>query len=109
MINKKLVSDFADIIGNLEIAINLDSFKNVKDKYEMVLNQLLIWVKSYYINNNLNIVTSDKSIEIHSILEDIKWDILPDKKIGIESLLSDNILVRYEVIIKSINNERGNI
>lgn len=108
MLNRKLISDFADIIGNLEIAIHLDSFKNVKEKYEMVLNELLKWVKSYYINKNLDIATYEKSLEIHTLLENIKWDILPNKEIGIESLLTDNILIRYEVIMKTINKERGN-
>ena len=107
MLNKKLISDFADIIGNLEIAIHLDSFKSVKDKYEMVLNELLNWIKEYYKVKNLNIVAHDKSLEIHTLLENIKWDILPDKKIGIESLLADNILIRYEVIMNTINKQRG--
>lgn len=108
MINKKLVSDFANIIGNLQIAIHLDSFEKVKSKYETILNELLNWIKSYYENKNLDIVTHEKSLEIHTLLEDIKWEILPDKTIGIESLLTDNILIRYEVIMKTINKERGN-
>ncbi len=108
MLNKKLISDFADIIGNLEIAIHLYSFKNVKDKYEMVLNELLNWIKEYYKNKNLNVITHDKSLEIHTLLEDIKWNILLDKEIGSESLLADNILIRYEVIMITINKERGN-
>lgn len=109
MINKKLISDFADIIGNLEIAISLDSFCNFKDKYKMVLDELLEWIKYYYAKKNLDIVTHEKSLEIHTLLTDIKWNILPDKKIGMESLLTDNILIRYEVIINTINKERGNI
>ena len=35
MINRKLISDFADIIGNLTIAVTLDSLKEIKDDYEM--------------------------------------------------------------------------
>ena len=108
MINKKLVSDFANIIGNLQIAIHLDSFEKVKNKYETILNELLNWIKSYYKNKNLCIVTHEKSLEIHTLLEDIKWEILPDKTIGVESLLTDIILIRYEVIMKTINRERGN-
>lgn len=109
MLNRKLISDFADVIGNLEIAINLDSFSNVKDRYKMILDELLKWVNYYYANKNLDIVTHEKSLEIHTLLTDIKWDILPDKKIGMESLLTDNILIRYEVIMKTLNIERGNI
>lgn len=106
MINKKLVSDFADIIGKIEIAIQLDSFSDVKDNYNMILNVLLKWIKHYYTNKNFDIVTPEKSLEIHTLLEEIKWDLLPSKEIGIESLLTDAILIRYEVIIKTINDER---
>lgn len=108
MINRKIVSDFADIIGNIEIAINLESFKEEKETYEMILNELLKWIKNYYLNKNFDIVTHDKSLEIYTLLDEIKWRILTNKKIGDESLLTDNILIRYEVIIKEINNERGN-
>ena len=38
----------------------------------------------------------------------MKNELIPDKKIGMESMLSDNILIRYEVIIKTINDERSN-
>ena len=108
MINRKLISDFADIIGNLRIAIALDSLKEVKDDYEIVLNKLLKWVNYYYKNKNLDIVTHDDSLRIHNLLDEIRNKLIPDKKIGMESMLSDNILIRYEVIIKTINDERNN-
>ena len=109
MINKKLVSDFADIIGNLEIVINLESFENVKEDYVKVQNELIEWIKYYYLNKNLGIVTQEKSLEIHSLLDEIKWTKISDKTIGEEAILTDNILIRYEVIIKMINEERGNL
>lgn len=109
MINKKLVSDFADIIGNIEIAINLDSFKDVRETYKKILCDLLEWIKSYYLNKNFDIVTYEKSLEIHTLLDEIKWEKLSNKKIGVEALLTDNILIRYEVIMKTINEERGNL
>lgn len=109
MINKKLVSDFADIIGNLEIVVNLESFEDVKNDYVKVQNELLEWIKYYYLNKNLDIVTREKSLQIHSLLDEIKWDKLSNKEIGMEAMLADNILVRYEVIMKTINEERGNL
>lgn len=107
MINRKLVSDFADIIGNLTIAINMDSLKIAKKDYELILNELLGWVKYYYKNKNLDIVTHDNSLKIHETLENIKNDLIFNKTIGIESMLSDNILIRYEVIIKKINDKEN--
>ncbi len=108
MINRKLISDFANIIGNLRIAIKLDSLKEVRENYEIVLNELLNWVNYYYQNKNLDIVTYDDSLRIHDLLDNIRNELIPNKQIGIESMLSDDILIRYEVIIKTINNERGN-
>ena len=59
------------------------------------------------LNKNFDIVTYDKSLEIHTLLDEIKWELLTNKEIGDESLLTDDILIRYEVIMKEINNERG--
>ena len=107
MINRKLISDFADIIGNLTIAVTLDSLKEIKDDYEIVLNELLKWVSYYYKNKNLDIVTHDQSLRIHNLLDEIKNKLIFDKQMGIEAMLSDNILIRYEVIMKTINDEKS--
>lgn len=104
MINNKLICDFAEIIGKLTIAINLESLKDAKADYEMVLKKLIKWVKYYYKHNNLDIVTYDESLKIHQLLVDKSCDLMTDTNIlGSESILSDDILIRYEVIIKSIN------
>ncbi len=105
MINKKLISDFVDIIGNLTIAISLETLKKSKINYEIVLNELLEWVDYYYKHKNLNIVTYDNSLRIHNLLIEEENNLLFDSNIGMEAMLSDNILIRYEVIIKTINEE----
>lgn len=104
MINKELINDFANIIGNIEIAINLDSYKDVKTDYEIVLNKLLNWLKKYYEDKCLNI-SSEESLEIYNLLDNIREKILFNKEISDEKLLTDNILIRYEVIIKMINDK----
>ena len=81
----------------------MDSFKKVKEDYEMVLNEWLKWVK----NKNLNMITHEVSLKIHNLLEDVRNERIPNKEIGMEAMLSDDILIRYEVIIKTINNERA--
>ena len=53
MINEKLIYHFANVIGYLKIAINLESLKVIRTKYEMVLDELLKWTKYYYENKNL--------------------------------------------------------
>ena len=107
MINEKLIYHFANVIGYLKIAINLESLKYIRPTYETVLDELLKWPKYYYENKNLDIVTHDNSLKIHDILEDVKNNIVFRSDIGIESELTDNILINYEVIVKTINEERN--
>lgn len=109
MINKKIISDFADIIGNIEISVRLDSYRDVKKEYIMIKEILLEWVNIYYENKNFDFIKYDESLNIHNQLADIRYKILPDKNIGMESVLSDNILIRYEAIIKQINDDRSKI
>ena len=70
-----------------------------------MLNELLEWVDYYYKHKNLNIVTYDNSLRIHNLLIEEENNLLFDSNIGMEAMLSDNILIRYEVIIKTINEE----
>ena len=48
----------------------------------------------------------DNSLRIHDLLEDIRNDIIFDKSMGIELEIADNILIRYEAIVKMINDGR---
>lgn len=108
MISQTLIRDFADIIGKLTIAINLKSLKVAKNDYEKVLNELIKWVSYYCEHENLNIVTHDESLEIHNILLDRSVDLMMDASMpAMESVLSDDILNRYEVIVKTINDQRS--
>ena len=71
----------------------------------MVLNELLNCPKYYYKNKNLDIVTHDNSLKIHDILEDVKNNMVFRSNIDMESELADNILINYEVIVKTINEQ----
>lgn len=106
MVNKTLISNFSKIIGNIEIAIHLDSYRNVREDYKMISEKLIQWIKYYYSNKNFEIITSEESFRIHELLEEIKCKIITNNDIGDESMLTDDILIRYEVIIKTINNGR---
>ena len=69
MINRKLVSDFADVIGNLTTAIHIESLNVVKRDYEIVLNELLEWIKYYYKSKNLDIINHNNSLKRHELLK----------------------------------------
>lgn len=75
----------------------------------MVLNKLLKWVNYYYKNKNLDIITHDESLKIHNLLDEKRDTLIFNKQIGMESMLSDDILIRYEVIMKTINDKRNNL
>lgn len=107
MINKELVGNFSKIIGYIDIVLAMDGFDDVKNDYKKIQKTLLDWVKYYYENKNFNIITYDESLEIHEILQDIRDVKIYDKELGMEAMITDDILIRYEVIVKSINGERG--
>lgn len=106
MIDQKLVREFAILLGYLKIAISLKSFNYVKNDYEKAISELLSWLNYYYENKNLNIINYSNSLRMHELLEDIRNDVIFDKNMGIESEIGDYILIRYEVIVKMINDER---
>ena len=101
--SNSISKDVATVIGYIDIAISYESYSKVKDKYLYVKDKLLNWVRDY------NKITKEESLELHTIIDDIKEEILFDKAIGDEKLISDNILIWYEVMIKNINEERCNI
>ena len=63
--------------------MNLDSFKDVRATHNKILCELLKWIKSYYLNKNIDIITCEKSLEIHNLLNEIKWGKLTNKEIEI--------------------------
>lgn len=70
---------------------------------------MLKWVIYYYKNKNLDIVTYKNSLRIHDLLDDIKCRLISNQEIGMASMLSDDILNRYGVIIKLTNDERDQV
>lgn len=107
MIDKELISDFSNIIGKIEIIISLSSCSAYKERYEVIKKELIRWIEYYYTNKKLDIISYNKSLEIHEDLLLLKGELLMDDNVGMESLLSDDILIRYEVIMKKINNLMG--
>lgn len=107
MIDKELVSNFSKIIGYIDVVLSFDGFGDIKDDYNFVKVTLLNWVKYYYENKDFNNITYDESLKIHDILQDVRDIKIYDKNLGMEAMITDDILIRYEVIVKSINEKRG--
>lgn len=106
---KKNMKNFSMLIECIKSAMKLDSFSDVRDEYNIILNEIISWVKDYRLNKNFNHITYSKSLKIHELIDDIREKKLFDKNIGIESEISDEILIWYEVLIKSINDERSKV
>lgn len=101
------IKNFAIILGYLDIALNLETYERVKDKYIKVKTILEEWIIQYNLNKNFDNIAYEQSLQIHNVLDDVKEEMLFDKEIGDEKLISNEILIWYEIIIKKINEERG--
>ena len=107
MYNKKngvIIKDIATIIGYIDIAISFESYKKVKNKYLDVKEKLL-----NILSNDISSLTYEDSLKIHTILDDVKEEILFNKEIGNEKIISDDILVLYEAMINKINSQGEDI
>ena len=105
MINKELIGNFSKVIGYIDIILNIEGFEDVKRDYENIRDVLLMWVKKYYINKNFDTISYEESFDIHEKMQEIRDIKIFDKNIGMEAMLTDNILIMYNALVKMINDE----
>lgn len=105
---KENIQKFLILSGYIKTAMEFDSFKDVYNDYEYVLNVITKWTKEYYLNHNLNNINFDESLKLHTLIDNIREKKLFDKDIGNEKTISDDILIWYEILIKKINDGRDN-
>ena len=101
MINRKIVSEFANIIGYIDIVLSFEGFDDIKDRYIKIKRVLLDWVNQYYKFKSFNFVSCDESYKIHEELQDIRDIKIYDKNLGMESMITDDIFIKYEVIVSN--------
>jgi hypothetical protein len=102
------IRDFSILLGYIRIAMKMDSYSDVSDKYGQISDVLSSWVKDYILHKNFDSITHEESIQIYKMIDCIREDKLFNKNIGSEKDLSDQILIWYEIVIKDVNEERGN-
>lgn len=105
MAYKNNIRTFSILLGYIRIAMEFDSFKDVRGEYHNIMNTIAGWANDYTMNKNFNNITHQESLKIHKLIDNIREQKLFDKNIGNESEISDEILIWYEVLIKSINEE----
>ena len=105
---KKNIRNFSILLGYIKLAMSFDSYSDVLDKYEQVSKIISDWASNYFLNKNFSNIMLEKNYEIYNIIDEIREQKLFDKTIGEDKNISDEILIWYEIVIKSINAERGN-
>lgn len=108
-VNKSIIKNFSVLIGYIKMAMSLDSYNDVYIDYKDILTTITSWSKNYIINKNFDNINSSETKRVHILLDDIRENKLFDKKMGKESFLSNEILIWYEVCIKSINDEKKRV
>lgn len=106
---KNNIRTFSILLGYIRIAMEFDSFKDVRSEYNNIMNTIAGWANNYIMNKNFSNITHKESLKMYKLIDNIREQKLFDKNIGNESEISDEILIWYEVLIKTVNNERGNI
>ena len=97
---------FATLLGYLNIVCNIKTYEKTKKDYLYIKTNIEKWLDHFIKNKNFNIITYENSLELHKIIDDKKEEILFDKNIGEEKIISDEILIVYEILMKKINLER---
>ncbi len=99
----KNIRIFTILIGYIRMAMEFDSYKDVYNEYEQVLDKISNWSKNYYLNKSFNNITYEESLQLHNMIDDVREKKIFDKKIGNEKEISDEILIWYEILIRTIN------
>lgn len=102
---KKNIKNFAILIGYLKIAMELESYSDVYNEYKDIIDNISNWAKNYSLKESFDDITYEKSLKIHTLIDDIREKKLFDKTIGEESFISDQIIIWYEILVKGINDE----
>lgn len=94
------IRNISILIGYINIALQLDSFQDVRDEYINILNYINNFVKEYLKNHNFNKLEKQEINNIYDKIDLIREKKLFDKTIGDEKIISDEILIWYEIVFK---------
>ena len=90
---------FARLIGPLAVMTELDAYKNICSELLDLFSIVVRWGAKFQTERNLDFIKSDELINVYNRMEKIKDDYLYDSQIGIESELSDKIVIwMFEVM-----------
>ena len=94
------IRNIAILMGYINMAIQIDSYQDVKGEYLDILNTINFWTKH---NQNFNNIKKQDIYNIYNKIDLIREKKLFDKNIGDEKNLSDEILIWYEIVFYNGN------
>ena len=87
------------LIGYLAIMTGLNTYKKIHKELCDLLKIVIKWGADFEIKRDLNFIQPDEILNVYNRMEKIKDDYLYDSQIGIESELSDKIVIwMFEVM-----------
>ncbi len=95
---RKNVRNIAILLGYLNIVINLEKYKDVKEDYVNILKEISKLAAYYIENHNFNNLTSSQLKELWYKIDTLREKKLFDKNIGDEASFSDEVLIWYEIV-----------
>ena len=108
-IRGKIDIAFARLIGTLAIMAELDSYSNSHDDIKDLLRTVTKWGAKFQSTQNLSFIDSDTILNTYNRMDALKDKYLFDKYLGLESELSDEIVIWiYEIMeLRKIQIERN--
>lgn len=95
---KEKLRNMAILVGYLNIVIKLQSFENQKEMYNNVLNKILKWIAYFVKNGNMEDISFDERKKVYDKIDLLREQVLFDKNFNDEKLLSDEILIWYNIV-----------
>ena len=107
-IRGKIDIAFARLIGPLAIMNELKTYESSKDEIQSLLGIITKWGAKFQSTQNLFFIKSDEILSVYNRLDALKDKFLYDTNLGLESELSDEIVIWiYELMkLRKIQIER---
>ncbi len=99
------------LIGPLAIMAELKSYNGIRKELLELLSIIVKWGATFQINRNLDFIKEEELINIQDRIEHIKDEYLYRPDIGVESELSDEIVIwmcETMILNKKLKEMKGN-
>ena len=99
-IRGKIDIAFARLIGPLAIMNELKSYESSKNEIQNLLSIITKWGAKFQSTQNLSFIKADEILNVYSRLDALKDKFLFDTSLGLESEISDEIVIWIYELMK---------